>query len=193
MRPNRPSEEFLTKIGIFYLPENVDITFCDKFGTLDRVRKEWVSPRAFVVSKVDNNGHAVKNALVSAFETAVRTKKAIWEELKNLLVDHFSAIPIQHRLVSNLKETVISKPSEEFLKRVGVGHLPPNVKIFFRDAYYECGRAFIIRKLAEDGSMIFEAMVPARDTAAHNAISIWNEVGDTLIKRFGARPSMKPI
>lgn len=191
--PNRPEEQFLNKIGVFYLPDNVGITITDPQGYIDRQTLQWVSQTAFCVSEVDQAGKTIKATSVSAFQSAARSKQDIWNDLKQTLVADFNAIPVQQGLVTDLSPKIRPKrPSPAFLNHVGVAAIPHNVDVMIRDNGVDCAKAFIIQKVGNDGNTVSLAEIPARDTRAYTPAIIWQKVGEVLVKEFGAVPLSAP-
>lgn len=187
-RPNRPTQEFLHKIGIFHIQDDTDITFDDRVGHYDHVRKMWVSPRAFNVTRVDGEGTPLVRTIIPAFEHAARTKHDIWNHLRDTLVTSFNAIPVQRGLMVDLSAPRPKRPPETFLHAVGVKDIPHNVDVTIRDNGVDCAKAFIIQKIGNNGEVVSRAEISARDTRAYNAQVIWQRVGETLVREFGAMP-----
>ncbi len=192
-RPNRPEESFLQKIGIFYLPPDVDITITEPRGYIDRRTLNWVSRTAYIVSRVDSKGNVVEETQVPAFESETRTKHHIWRDLKDTLTTMFNAIAIERGSFIDLRPVPRPKrPSEEFLHRVGVAHLPENVDVTVRNNGIDCARAFVIQQIGHGGKLVAETEISARDTRAHTPQMIWQKVGETLVHQFGALPLRGP-
>lgn len=83
-RPQRPTQEFLARVGIQELPDNVDLTFQDGGGTTG---VSLALPRAFVIAVHDNNG-GVSEQTVDAFEKPdLRTVDDIYADLNRTLLN----------------------------------------------------------------------------------------------------------
>ncbi len=124
-RPKRPAEDFLKSIGIFYIPDDVDLTFDDSVGYMDRTTGNWIGRRKFTIQRLDDKGSIIQTEDVQALETKDRTMGVIWDALKGVLIQKFNAIPVQHGLVTDISKKQQEK--EEKPMRHNNLHLKMNI------------------------------------------------------------------
>jgi hypothetical protein len=91
--PGRPSEEFLKRVGIAYLPDNVSILFDEGIGRGGGYGAKNMKPSQYLITAYDDRGEKTLSTNVHAHEYPGRTKHDIFKDLQRTLISQFNAIP----------------------------------------------------------------------------------------------------
>lgn len=82
-RPRRPTQEFLARAGITYLPHNTELTFRNS---------EVDVARAFVVKRIGADGTPTRETIIPARETGAYSSDVILDRVGKTLAQEFCAI-----------------------------------------------------------------------------------------------------
>ena len=78
------------------------------------------------------------------------------------------------------------RPTRDFLDRIGIAELPPNVDVTFYDGH-ENDTAFFVEKVNPKGQTVLATSINAWQSANRPIPRIYNDLRETLVEQFGAR------
>lgn len=79
------------------------------------------------------------------------------------------------------------RPTRDFLDRIGIAELPPNVDVTFYDGHSD-DTAFFVEKVDRKGQTVLATSVNAWQRASRPMPTIYHDLRETLVEQFGAQP-----